>query len=88
MDNLKDLQNLEIPRQTTHISWHGLRDIASRLLKRLLKRKVSLDIKRSEHYDWNITLLNDDSLTIEEQEKLFEAIDADDWDRESNDFDS
>jgi len=86
MDKFKDLQLPDIPRQTVHIPWADIQSIAGELLKRLLKRTLLLDVERSDHYDWGISLINGTWLTTKELEQLFKVVDADDWDRESNDF--
>lgn len=81
----EDLQVPDIPRQTIHFEWDDLRDMADETLFHLLRRKVSVDVERSDYYDWGFTLI-DDSLSLAELETLFTMIEADDWDRESNDF--
>lgn len=84
--DLKDLQVPDIPRQTIHLEWNDLRDISNELLHRLLKRKIPVDVERSDYYDWGFTLVHGASLSPKELKKLFSVIKADDWDKESNDF--
>ena len=86
MNNFDDLQITQIPCQALHIGWSKLQEIANVLFSRLLNRDIQLDVNQWDYYDWGIKLTNT-KLTIEELEKLFVAVDADDWDRKRNDFD-
>ena len=85
--DFEDLQTIKIPRQAIHFRWANLSNLAEMLLNRILKRGIPVDVVRSDYYDWTISLSDDYSLTLDELETLFSIIDANDWDRESNEFD-
>ena len=74
-----------IPQQTVHFEWEELSDIFSELLSGLLGREIKAQSDREEYYYWLIRLF-DTPITKDELGILFELADADDWDREQNDY--
>jgi len=85
-NQFEDLAISDIPRQAIHLEWGDLSNMAHRIFFRLLGRVVSFENDRCDYYDWGFTLI-DDELSQAELETLFMAIEADVYDRESNDFD-
>jgi hypothetical protein len=71
-------------QQSLFIEWGELSDIFSVLLSGLLNRKIETRAEREEYY-WLIDLY-DTPLTWEELGILFTAANADEWDRDQNDF--
>ncbi|MDR0286347.1 MAG: hypothetical protein LBI03_01360 [Clostridiales bacterium] len=51
MNNIKDLQITDIPQQEIHITRENLKVMVEKLLERLLKRKIPVEIYREDYYD-------------------------------------
>ena len=73
-------------RTAIHIDWENLNDTFSQLLSDLLGRDIVAESDREEYYYWRILFFNSNMVSKEELETLFEAADADDFDRDQNDI--
>lgn len=80
--NYTDLTSV---RLSVHIEWNELQKTASQKLSDLLGRDIIAESRRDEYYYWGFYILRT-PLSKEEIEKLFAIMDADDYDRDSNDF--
>jgi len=70
---------------SVHLDKHRLEDIACKYLSDLTGREITAFYDRREYYHWGLNIA-DTPLSNEELEKLFNAVGADDFDRDSNDF--
>jgi hypothetical protein len=75
----------DTPQQAIHIGWDDLSDIYSKLLSGILGRNIYAEAEREEYYYW-LVATRDTPITQDELESIFSLADADDLDRDQNDF--
>ena len=80
----------EIKRQqAVFLTWEQIQEICSEYVSRVVGRKIKIWASSDEPHlrEWGLYLGTESALSKSEREKLFDAVKADDYDRDVNDFD-
>jgi hypothetical protein len=80
-----ELRSHDKTQQAIHIEWEALSDTFTALLSSVLNRKIKAQSIRDEYYYWNISVC-DTPINRDELDILFALAEADELDREQNDF--
>ena len=83
---IEDIKCCDMPRQAIHLDWYDVGNYVSELLTKLLKRKVIVEAERSEFYYWDLVIQNNKPISEKEMNSIYELIEADDLDKESNEY--
>ena len=73
------------PYPAVHAEWIELDHLMSQLLSELLEREIKAETVREDYYCWSVSI-TETPLSMEEVEMLFTIANADDYERDANDF--
>jgi len=79
----RKLQIKAAPQQALYLTWDELSDYFNKMLTEVCNREIRTQATLSDYYYWEINILNT-SITEDEINVIFELIDADGHDIDSN----
>jgi len=83
-EHIKEFRYIGIPRQAIHLYWNDIDDIASELMTRLLEREITIEVERSDFYNWEITIISSEPISKMELEMLYAIVEANEDEKEKN----
>lgn|GEM_PF-4723895 len=83
-DSIKELRYNGIPRQAVHFDWNDIDNIGSELMARLLGREITIEVERSDFYNWEFSVVSDKLISKTELETLYAVVEADEDEKEKN----
>lgn len=75
-------------QKTVFLTWEQIQEVCSEYVSRVVGRKIEIWASSDEPHlrEWGLYLGTESALSKSEGEKLFDAVKADDYDRDVNDF--